>query len=327
MAVALKTTVAIQAQDVSTGLLGARARTSGLTAARAARARGACRSWLMRNTLFMFAEADLPWMRPVLRDRPLAQAMRRLDQEGVSAKEVARVMGVLASRLAAGPLPRPEARRLLMDEGIDPGENNQRIYWTFHVAALRGVIAIRPPLEGTQTFVAARPDEALGREEGLGRLARRFIAGHGPAAPEDLAYWAKIPKGMAAEAWSHAGRTTEVVTGRGAMTALPGRADPPITDGPVVTLLGTWDHWLLSWADRTLTVPASQRDIWLVAGRSSAYLDGMAFGTWRLDRGPGRVTVEVEPFDRLPPGCRAGLEAEAEDIGRFFETQVSLKIV
>ena len=61
-----------QAQDVATGLLGVRARTTGLTAAKAAQgAPGACRSWLMRNTLFLFAERDLAWMRPVLAERPL----------------------------------------------------------------------------------------------------------------------------------------------------------------------------------------------------------------------------------------------------------------
>ena len=71
-------------------------------------------------------------------------------------------------------------------------------------------------------------------------------------------------------------------------------------DEPVVTLLGAWDHWLLSWADRTLTIPADQTDIWLVAERPSAFADGHAFGTWRTERGPGSLTIIVEPFGRLP---------------------------
>ena len=317
--------LAIQAQDVATGLLGVRARTTGLTAAKAARARGACRSWLMRNTLFLFAERDLAWMRPVLAERPLTPAIRRLGQVGLPPDEVDRLIGVLADRVAARPLPRDEARALLLAEVGDPGEN-ARIYWTFHAAALQGVIAIRPPLEQKQTFVPAPPDERLGREEALGRLARRFLKGHGPATPDDLAYWAKIPKGVAREAWEHAGRTTEVLTERGPMTTLPGRAEPPALDEPVVTLLGAWDHWLLSWADRTLTIPADQTDIWLVAGRPSAFADGHAFGTWRTERGPGSLTIIVEPFGRLPGSVGHGLEREVADLGRFFETDARLRI-
>jgi hypothetical protein len=326
VAAAASRTLAIQAQDVRTGLLGVRARTTGLTAAKAARARGACRSWLMRNTLFLFAEKELAWLRPTLRERPLTHAMRRLDQEGMPEREVDRVVALLAARIAKGPLPRQEARELLIADGIEPGENNQRVYWPLGVAALRGTFAIRPPLEQKQVFVSPQPDERLSREEGLGRLARRFLQAHGPATPDDLAYWAKIPKGMAREAWEHAGRTTEVMTERGSMTALPGQADPPPSAEPVVRLLGSWDHWLLSWADRTLTVPESQTDIWLVAGRLTAFADGFAFGTWRMERKPGRITVLVEPFDDLPRAVKPGLEREATDLGRFFEAEAELRI-
>lgn len=326
VAAAASAALAIQAQDPATGLLGVRARTRGLTAAKVARARGACRSWLMRNTLFLFADRDLAWLRPALAERPLMPAMRRLEQEGVSATEVERVLAILGERVSAGPLPRAEARELLISEGIEPGENNQRVYWLFHAAALRGVFAVRPPLEQKQTFGPAPPAERLGREEALGRLGRRFLKGHGPAVPDDLAYWAKIPKRDAKLAWEHAGRTVELITERGPMTALPGRADPPSGSEPVVTLLGAWDHWLLSWADRTLTIPAGQTDIWLVAGRASAFADGHAFGTWRTERGPRSLTVIVEPFDRLPRSVRSGLEREVADLGRFFETDAELRI-
>jgi Winged helix DNA-binding domain len=318
--------LAIQAQDAGVGLLGVRARTNGLTSAKAAVARGACRTWLMRNTLFLFAEKDLAWLRPTLADRPLAPAMRRLEQEGLPPKEVDRLLGVLRDRVGKGPLPRDEARELLRSEGIEPGENNQRVYWLFHAAALRGVFAIRPPLEQKQTFVRTRPNQQLPREEALGRLARRYLAGHGPATPDDLAYWAKITKADARLGWEHAGRTTEVLTERGPMTTLPGQLDPPAPAPPAVRLLGAWDHFLLSWVGRTLTVPVGQVDVRLVAGRRTAFADGLAFATWRSDRDANRLTVIVEPFDGLPRGVKPGLEREVADLGRFYETEASLRI-
>jgi hypothetical protein len=328
VAAAAAATLAIQAQDVTTGWLGVRARTTGLTAAKARVARGACRSWLMRNTLFLFAEKELAWLRPTLAERPLVPALRRLGQVGMPEKEVDRVLGLLSERLAEGPLPRKEARQLLLDSGIEPGENNARIYWSFHVAALRGLFVIKPPLEKTQSFVNATPSESLDRAEALGRLGRRFLKGHGPAVPDDLAYWAKIPKGMAREAFELAGRTSTIPTERGPMSALPSQAQLPRADPePVVRLLGSWDHWLLSWTDRTLTIPASHIDVTLVSGLMCAYADGLAFGTWRMEREQNHLTVIVEPFAGLPRGVKTGLELEAADLGRYFEAKAQLRIL
>ena len=327
VAAAAAAALAIQAQDVGTGLLGVRARTSGLTADNVARARGACRSWLMRNTLFLFAEKDLAWLRPLLSDRLLVPALRRLGQVGMPEKEVDRVMGLMSDQLSDGPAPRQEVRQALLDDGLVPGENNARIYWNFHVAALRGVFAIKPPLERKQTFAPTTPDEEMDREDALGRLGRRFLEGHGPANPDDLAYWAKIPKAMAREAFERAGRMVDLECASGTMSALPSQAAPPQVSGePVVRLLGSWDHWLLSWADRTLCLPKSQKDVFLVSGRPSAYADGLAFATWKMRRAPGSLEVVVEPFDRVPRGARPGLEAEADDIGRFLGTDAVLVI-
>jgi hypothetical protein len=327
VAAAAAAALAIQAQDVTTGLLGVRARTSGLTADNVARARGVCRSWLMRNTLFLFAEKDLAWLRPLLSDRLLVPALRRLGQVGMPAKEIDRVMGLISDRLSDGPAPRHEVLQALLDDGLVPGENNARIYWNFHVAALRGVFAIKPPLERKQTFAPTTPDEEMDREDALGRLGRRFLEGHGPANPDDLAYWAKIPKAMAREAFARAGRMVELECASGTISALPSQAAPPPDSGvPVVRLLGSWDHWLLSWVDRSLALPKSQKDVFLVSGRPSAYADGLAFANWKLKRTPGSLEVVVEPFDRVPRGVRPGLEAEVADLGRYFETKAKLVV-
>jgi hypothetical protein len=240
--------------------------------------------------------------------------------------EVDRVMGLLRERLAEGPLPRPEARELLISEGVDPGDDNSRIYWTIGAAALRGVLVIRPALERVQTFVAAPEPVELPREKALGRLARRFLAGHGPATIEDLAYWLKCSKADARSGWENAGRTVEVETERGPMTALPGTLDPPTPVTPVVRLLGQWDHWLLSWVDKSLVLPDHQGDVRLVSGRRTAYADGRAFATWRTEKKTASMTIVVDPFDPVPRGARAGLEAEAADIGRFYGVEAQLRI-
>jgi hypothetical protein len=328
LADAAKGALAIQAQDVVNGLLGVRARTT-LTADEAVRQGkrpSVCRSWLMRNTLFLFPTRDLAWMRPALCERPLRPAELRFGQLGLAPAEVDRLMGVLRDRLAQGPLPRPEARELLLSEGVDPGDDNARIYWLIGAAALRGVLVIRPALERAQTFVAGPEAKEMPREKALGRLARRYLAGHGPARPEDLAYWLKSSKGDALIAWENAGRTVEVETEHGTMTALPGTLDPPKGDAPVVRLLGQWDHMLLSWVDKGLVLPKHQHDVRLVSGRRTAYCDGRAFATWSIDRKRGAAEIVVTPFDSVPRGARAGLETEAADLGHFYGLESTLRV-
>ena len=329
---AASSALAIQAQDVDVGKLGIRARTT-LTEAEAVRLaarQSVCRSWLMRNTLFLFATRDLAWMRPALFERPLGPAIRRLGQVGLPPAEVDRLLDLLRERLARGPLPRPEARELLLAEVGDPGESNARIYWTFHAAALRGILVVRPALERVQTFVAGPAGEEMPRERALGRLARRFLRGHGPATVDDLAYWAKMTKADARTAWENAGRTVDVATERGPMTALPGTVDPPAPEGPGVRLLGEWDHFMLSWVDKDLALPTGRvgetgTGVHGIAGRKTAFADGVAFATWRPRRDGTRIEVEVEPFATVPRGARAGLEAEVADLGRFFDADASLK--
>ena len=80
----------IQAQDPPAAALAVRARTHGLTLedAREQAADGTTvRAWLMRNTIHMFATADLGWMRPLLAERALMQAHRRFEELGVSSEE------------------------------------------------------------------------------------------------------------------------------------------------------------------------------------------------------------------------------------------------
>jgi hypothetical protein len=320
----------LQAQDVGATLLSLRARVPGITAEEARRQaarKAVCRSWLMRNTIFLFASSELAWMRPLLAERPLALASRRLGEIGVPEAKLERALDHLAERLAEGPLLRKDANEAIRSLGIESSDNGSARYWVIHAAALRGVLAVRPALDRRQYLVAAPADAPLGREKGLGRLARRYLRAHGPATPDDFARFFKGTKREALTAWENAGPTVEVETERGPMTALAGSADPPSTDGPVVRLLGVWDHFLLGWQDRSLVVPAEREKLdRMASGWATAFADGRAFATWGIKRGKDALTVELEPFDRLPKGIGAALEAEVADLGRFLEVEARLRV-
>jgi len=330
----------LQAQDTSAATLALRARSAaaGERGERALTAEGAraqaarptvCRSWLMRNTIHLFATDDLAWMRPLIAERPLRPALRRLDQLGVSVAKLDEAMAMLAERLERGPLNRAEAIEALGASGIEPGENNSRIYWILHVATLRGILVVRPALERKPEYQAAPADRPLDRDAALGRLARRYLEAYGPAAPQDLASWGKITLTDARLAFDAAGELKAVTTSHGTLSALPDRLEPPRLEGPTVRLLGSWDNYFLGYRDRSVSVPAAhQRRVHPGAGylKSAVLADGFTFGTWKVERASGALTVVVEPFDRIPRGARSALKREADDLGRFFETEAKLRI-
>jgi Winged helix DNA-binding domain len=330
-----KAALTIQAQDVGAATLALRARTAGLTLdelRKQGARRSVCRSWLMRNTLFLFASSDLAWMRPLLAPRPMAWGVKRLGQQGVPARKLEPVLAALRERLAEGPISRKGALALIEAQGIAKGVDN-RTYWIAHVAAQRGVLVIRPALERVQTFVAAPEDKPLERERALGRLARRYLRAYAPASVRDFAYWGKMTMSDARLGWERAGRLRDVETSQGVLSALPGRLDPPEPERPVVRLLGLWDNYLLGHTNRELVVPKPVEG-WIDPRgrgggllRQTAFADGLAFGTWRLEREGARLAVALETYDGVPRRARPGLEDEVADIGRFFEAEARLKIV
>ncbi len=282
----------------------------------------------MRNTIHLFADEDLAWMRPLLASTPMRPAERRLKQLGAW-ERLPKAFGALRPELERGPLSRDETRELLARHGIERGEDaeaNAPYYWSFHAAALEGVLVMRPALDPKGPFAPGPPGEDPG-EGGWGRLARRYLKAYGPATVHDFAYWGKIKVSDARRGLEQVDESVEVMTAHGPMIALPELLDPPPLDEPSIRLLGTWDNHMLGHRGRVLSVrPKHTARLPLMAGYRCAIADGVVFAGWKLERGRGSITVAVEPFGRPPRGARDGLERETADIGRFLETEAKLRI-
>jgi hypothetical protein len=165
-----------------------------------------------------------------------------------------------------------------------------------------------------QAFVLARDwigaPPALDRDASLAELARRYLAGHGPATAADLAAWSGLPLRDV-----RAGLGSIDVVEDGDLLDLPGR-EPPAEELPP-RLLGAFDPYLLGWKDRSFAVPARHAKRVHPGGgilRAVALLDGRAVGTWGARRRDGRLTVELDLFGRAP---RAEFESEIDDVARF----------
>jgi hypothetical protein len=240
---------------------------------------------------------------------------------------------------AAGPLSWDDLFRGLAAEGIKVDPSGQAPAHLVGYAALRGLVCRGPDLDGDQaSYVLLEDWVGPGREAGhpldpddaLAELARRYLAGHGPAGPEDLAAWSGLPAGRARRAFELVAGELREVEGDGRRLWAPaGAATPRSRAGePVVRLLGRFDDYLLGWRDRDLVLdPRFARQIQAGGGwiHPALVVDGRVAGTWRARQAGGRLDVTVAPFSgRLPRGTRPALEAEAADLGRFLGVETRL---
>jgi hypothetical protein len=308
----------VQAQDPRGARLAVRARTTGLSAADVDRAltdeRSLLVTWLNRGTLHLVRAEDYPWLR-ALTTRPLFTATaRRLAQEGVTPAAAERGVAVVQRSLAEeGPLTRVQLRERLRAAKVRT--EGQALVHLLALACLRG-IAVRGPMVGREQAYALVRDwlgapAAVDRDAALAELARRYLAGHGPAGDRDLAKWAGLPlrdvrAGLQAI-------SSELVEREGGLVGLAGR--PMTAELPPPRLLGSYDPVLLGWTTRRPLL--GERDPEIAAGglfRPFALVRGRAVATWSMRAGQ----VVLAPFGRLARADAAALEADAADVVRFL---------
>ncbi len=312
--------LAIQGQDPRGARLAIRARSTGLTAADVDRALTEDRSllitWLNRGTLHLVCREDYPWLGALTTPTLLTGNARRLAQEGVSPSAAERGVEVIERSLTdEGPLTRGRLRERIAAAGVPTA--GQVLVHLLMLACLRG-LAVRGPMIGREHAYALARDwlgesGPVDRDHALAELARRYLAGHGPADDRDLAKWAGLPlrdarAGLGAIA-------SELHLRPDGLLDLIERLDP--VELPPPRLLGPFDPILLGWTSREAILDSHQ-GIVTVNGlfRPFALVRGRAVAVWRMPA----AQVVLEPFDRLAPKDAAALEDDAEDVVRYLDT-------
>lgn len=311
---AVERLLAVQAQDPCGFRLAVRARTRSHSVADLESALSERRSlvvtWLNRGTLHLVTPADYRLLQPLVTPRLAVGNARRLRQEGVSPEEAERGVAIIAEAVAGGPRTRAQLADALGAAGV-PNLGQALVHLMFK-AALAGVVVRGPVLGAQHPYVAV--DDWLGPAPApldppaaLAVLARRYLAGHGPAGARDLAAWAGVPLRDATTGLHGIADETEPA-GDG-LVALAGRRPEPRDPPP--RLLGAWDAVLLGWASRAPIT--GDADAAVVSGglfRPFALAGGRAVATWRLER----EQVRLQPFAPLPPPVLDVLEQEAEAV-------------
>ena len=312
--------LAIQGQDPRGARLAIRARTAGVSGADIDRELTERRSLVIttlnRGTLHLVRSEDYPLLQLLTTPPLLTTSATRLAQDGIDPDTTARAMALIERAIADdGPQTRAALRDRLERAGI-PNLSQSLVHLIFR-ASIEGRI-VRGPMVGRQhAFVSVRdwlPDTAPpDRDTALAELARRYLAGHGPATDRDLARWAGLPlRDARAGLQAISGRLRRLagdlvdLADRGRAARLP----PP-------RLLGAFEPLLLGWRSREDVLGSDPTTI--VSGgmfRGFALVGGRAVADWRLT-GSG---IEIEPFTALADADAAALATDGAAVKHFLRS-------
>lgn len=309
--------LAVQAQDPRGARLALRVRTAGGHASAVDEAltkdRSLIISWANRGTLHLIAVEDEPLLHALTTPQLRSSSDRRLAQEGVSPSAAARGMRAIVKALGEdGPMTRAQVRTVL--ESADAPTAGQALVHVLFRATLDGLIVRGPIVAGEHAFVlradwlGERPP--IDRDLALAELARRYLAGHGPADERDLAKWAQLSlrdtrAGLKAIAPELTARSDGLVD-------LHRDAPPPL---PAPLLLGPFDPLLLGWRSRAFVLDdAAQVVTTNGIFKAIALVRGRAAGTWTLRGGQ----VELQLWREQSKATLAALRREAVAVETYL---------
>jgi hypothetical protein len=322
--------VGVQAQDRTAAALAVRARTRHLTTASVHAAavgdRAVVLTWSLRGTRHLHLAADVRWIVGLLGPTFAHGSPRRNRQLGIDGVRGEEALRALRRALEAdGRLTRADVRRRLADAGVDP--HGQAPVHLLRRAGLEGWLCVVPGRGPEETYVVVDdwlpPAGPVAPDDAGAELARRYLAGYGPAAPSDFAAWSGLGLTVARRAWAAlAGDVVEVDEPRGRSWVLRGGCGAG--GGPTsVRLLGGFDNLLLGYADRSpVLAPEHARKVNVGGGmvRPVVVVDGRVVATWRHRAGRGGYRVEVAAFGGLPGEVHSAIDDEIVDVGRFLGT-------
>lgn len=323
--------LALQAQDFLGALWAVGLRLPGSTQGMVEAAlddRSLVRTWPMRGTLHMVAADDVRWLLELLAPRRLAQLAGRRRQLGIDAQTLARSRAVCQEALqGGGPLERAALFAQLEANGVSTA-GQRGIHILGHLAQ-EGLLCLGPRSGKQFTFVLL--DEwvpsarALGREEGLAELARRYFTGHGPATVQDLAWWGGLTLGDARTALAGAAGRLRQETFDG--VAYWQAADAPEADAAdldaAVHLLPGFDEYLLGYTERRAVLDPQFAER-THPGANGVLLPvilagGRVAGIWRRTRKKKGVEVVFSLFRPLTAAQKEAAVEAAQRYGQFLQ--------
>jgi hypothetical protein len=293
------------------------------------------RTHVLRPTWHLVAPADIRWMLALTAPRVHALNAPYYRQTGLDAPVLARSDDAIAKAVQGGHhLTRDELCASLHDAGI-PAHGLRLVLLLMH-AELEAIVC-NGPRRGKQLTYAALDERApaaraLAPDEALAELARRYFTGHGPARPQDFAWWSGLRVADAQAAIEMLGTALESErVGDDTYWAAARRTSRRTRRGsPRVHLLPSYDEYVVAYRNHTPIVEAGHAKALSIrgglVGASVVIVDGRVAGSWRRTLGRGGVAVQAQLLIPIDAAARAALEREAQRYGEFLGLAAHLDV-
>lgn len=285
------------------------------------------KSWTLRGTVHVFAEADLPVF--LRRETYLSRGWAFPDfwnsrpDWALTPERQDHFLDVILSALSAGPLGREALRDICRSAGMTGDEEASLFHpWGGGLRQLceRGFI-IYEATEG-KTFRLCPAIEPLSRPEAELELARRYFTHLGPATLRDAAYFFGVPQ-RTVRAWlDKLSVETAQCGGRTVFYMENGAVE--LSSPPRCLLLAGFDQLILAYDKREnpFLRPEDLRGVFGTAGivYPVVLLGGEAAGRWKLT---GKK-LTVQPFRTLTGDERDSIREAAQRLwGRGTELNIT----
>lgn len=263
------------------------------------------RSWPMRGTLFASTPAALATLLALTGDRVRRSMTTRRERLGLTADLLDRARKVAEDVVTADGITRAGLVAEWNEAGVSTADGIG--YHLICHFCIEGWMAWGPTDGADHRLVPFRAtapgDDA---DQLLATVVVRYLAGHGPATVDDIAWWTKLPKGQIRRGVETAGEVIVPVDVAGrsylvsasALAGLDGLT--PLDD--TVRLLPAFDEWYLGYQDRSLTAEIALEDV-IVPGRNGMFrpiivVGARTVGTWRATKTGAEISDLTVPITR-----------------------------
>ena len=326
---------AVQAQDCVGAKWAVALRTRGATDAEVEQALSdgsILRTHVLRPTWHFVHPGDIRWMLALTAPRVKA-AMAYYDRKlELTPAVYRRSNAAIVRALRDGEhLTRAELARAIQGAGVAPA-SGQHLGHLMLRAELEALVCSgrRRGKQFTYALLDERvpPMPALGRDEALLELTRRYFATRGPASARDFAWWSGLTMRDVKRGLELAASELQRVRVEGRDLWRTGREGAPGTSS--AHLLPNYDEYVVGYKDRG-AIARRLGDAQRGGGANLlfshvALMDGELVGSWTRTLGKGTVVVDLTPLTRLTPGEEPRIGEAAKLYGDFLGTSVDLRI-
>lgn len=340
----------IQAQIMTAAEMGIGARVTGITRNGVKNAlwkeRSLIKTYGLRGTLYLFPAEDASLWMAALKAGRAREDPRRIEWQGINAKEILKIVDAIADSLDDNRLTRDElgeeiARRLgsWAKEEVFPAFGEMLPRWTTALsqASFAGALCFGPSAGNKVTFV--RPDQWIGHwqthdgEEALREAVRRYLAAYGPATHEDFSSWFYINPQSAGEIFRTLSDELVQVEVEGRDSGFITSSDADYRWQEVVSsvrLLPRYDCYFFGFTPRERVAPRPTR-VRVLKGKETKVtydhplllMNGVVQGTWERRQRGKRIELAIESFENLTAYETERVELEATRLGEFLGGDVT----